>query len=133
MSNTATGLITSTLFGYVEKADGETRLTDEKHYTEFADSVDNDDIIINENLTNSHYGLVITFNVREFKVKINATLTATNGAEVLDTDFVNIVLVHINKDGNVDYAYSIDLYNGQEYIFDNIYNGLLDKSYLSIK
>lgn len=133
IANTNNGLITSALFGNVDKAGtvvgGETLTQDVTHYTEKANTLDNADIIISEVMSETNYGLIITFNEREFNVTINATLTADASTDgVLDTDFVTILLVHINDESIVDHAYSVNLHNGQSYTFTNIYNGTLDES-----
>ena len=131
VSNTTYGLITSTLFGAVDKAgsevNGSTITEDITHYTEYADTCDNADIIITENMDKTNYGLIITFNERVFNVTVNATLTADAGTDgVEDKDAVTLLLVHVNANNVVDYAYSINLHNNSSFTFANIYNGTLD-------
>ncbi|MCI5497546.1 MAG: hypothetical protein MR412_03050 [Firmicutes bacterium] len=130
VSNTSTGLITSTLFGELTKAgtevDGVTITEDQTRYTEYATN-DNADIIISQNIDSVNYGLVITFNERVFNVTVNATLTADAGTDgVQDSDYMTILLVHKDNSGVVDYAYSVNLHNNQSFKFENIYNGLYD-------
>ena len=132
ISNTSSGLITSTLFGSVNKAGsevgGQVITEDITNYTEKADTFDNADIIINEEMTETNYGLIITFNERVFNVTVGVTLTADAGTDgVEDKDAVTLLLVHVDVNGVVDYAYSINLHNNSSYTFANIYNGIYDE------
>ena len=131
ISNTSTGLITSTLFGELQKAGtevgGVTLTKDQSNYQEYADTLNNADIVISQTIDKVTYGLVITFNERVFNVTINSTLTADVGTDgVQDSDYMTVLLVHKNSAGEVDHAYSINLRNNQSYTFENIYNGEYD-------
>ena len=128
VSNTSNGLITSVLFGELNKAGtkvGDITLTDDQtNYTEYA-TTDNADVVITQNINKECYGLVITFNERIFNVTVNATLTADTGTDgVQDSDYMTILLVHKNSSSIVDWAYSVNLHNNQSFKFENIYNGI---------
>ncbi len=130
VSNTSNGLITSVLFGELNKAGtkvGDITLTDDQtNYTEYA-TTDNADVVITQNIDKECYGLVITFNERIFNVTVNATLTADTGTDgVQDSDYMTILLVHKNSSSIVDWAYSVNLHNNQSFKFENIYNGIYD-------
>ena len=121
VNKTNNGLISSVLFGARN-----TELTSEENmanYEEFADA-SNNDVHISQELTYDTYGLVVTFNYRYFEVEINTSFTAEEGTEdVHENDFVTFVLAHKDSNGNIDYAYSIDMRNTEKYVFKNVLDG----------
>jgi len=127
ISNTSNGLVSSVLFGEIIRGDGTHETI--TYYDKYTDNTNND-IHIHEELVAETYGLVITYEYREFNLTLNSTLTADAGTDgVQDDDFVTVVLVHTNSAGIVDYAYSIDMKNNETYTFANIFNGVLDSVY----
>jgi hypothetical protein len=125
--NTPNGMISSVLFGEIIRGDG--TLDTITNYDKYTQN-NNDDIHIHKELLAETYGLVITYEYREFNVTFNSHLTADDGTDdVQDDDFITVVLVHTNSDGIVDYAYSIDMKNNETYTFANIFNGVLDETY----
>jgi len=136
VSNTSEGVITSVMFGQ-RILKGETHnnnvLTEDLQlYTEQA-GASNDDVVINHMIEYSNYGLIITFDEREFNVTINSTLTAGSGLTVDQTDKMTVVLVHKTSAGVVDYAYSVVLGNGETANLEDIFNGNLDVAYTDAK
>ena len=63
------------------------------------------------------------------KGNVNANMEALAGTQVLDSDTMTIVLVHSDNDGNIDYAYSATLGNGESITFSNVFNGSYDINY----
>ena len=133
-------MITSVLFGVKDRS-----LTDAENmanYTEYAHtnvdnptaepSFDNKDVEISQAMEEDVYGLVITFEYRKFDIEVNTTMIADSDTDLVqDNDFVSLLLVHKTAAGVVDYAYSIDMKNGETYTFIDIFNGNMDVEYTS--
>ena len=133
ISNTSSGLISSVLFGVQEiqgvEENGVTYSENKTYYQELSNH-DNNDIVISQEMTRKNYGLIITFDEREYSITLDATLKAENGTDgVLDTDKLTIVLVHKSSADVVDYAYTVSLGNNEDYTISGMFNGLFDKTY----